>query len=350
MDVILHVGAHRTGTTSLQAFLERNRQLLVDNGVEVWTPRRTRSALFSGLYRAPHRIDDSIEDAAMQACSRIRHNCDELEDTGVRSLIVSEENLLGSMGANVAGCVLYPHVRFRLGRIAPAFRVRCKRVVLGIRSYDWHWTSMIAFGLGKGRKLPSAQMLTDIATQPFRWRHIIQDLASAFPRAEILVFPFETMVRMPEAQVSAMVGTSLTGRIEGGNIWLNPTRIGSDQQEREDDSRWSPFAEDQRSMMRRDYAEDIAWLKAGADGLASLIDSPAFVPGTTGSGRGLHHDEGQRSLGRTGRERVAWATAQRSDVADARRHPGQPGLYRGRHLRARPFGHDPGQGAFYPGC
>ena len=79
MDVILHVGAHRTGTTSLQAFLERNRQLLNDNGIAVWTPRWTRSALFSGLYRAPHRIDDGIENAAMQACSGIRGACDDLE-------------------------------------------------------------------------------------------------------------------------------------------------------------------------------------------------------------------------------------------------------------------------------
>ena len=145
-----------------------------------------------------------------------------------------------------------------------------------------------------------AQQLTDIATQPFRWRHIIQDIAAAFPRAEVVVFPFETMVRLPEAQVSVMVGRSLTGRAEGGNEWLNPTPIGTEQQESADDSRWSPFTEDQRAMMRRDYAEDISWLKAGADGLASLVDSPAFVPGTTGSGRGLNHDEGQRSLGGTG--------------------------------------------------
>ena len=57
MEVILHIGAHRTGTTSLQRAVQRNRKKLADNGVAFWGAQITRGGRFSGLLRANDATD-----------------------------------------------------------------------------------------------------------------------------------------------------------------------------------------------------------------------------------------------------------------------------------------------------
>ena len=50
MEIVLHIGAHRTATTSFQAYMRGNAPGLVQGGVAFWGPLRTRNGLFSGLW------------------------------------------------------------------------------------------------------------------------------------------------------------------------------------------------------------------------------------------------------------------------------------------------------------
>ena len=61
--------------------------------------------------------------------------------------------------------------------------------------------------------------------------------------------------------------------------------------------RWHPFTNAQTALMRAAYAQDLAWLRGGADGLATYIDSPEAIAGATGPRRGQHDDERQTRMG-----------------------------------------------------
>ncbi len=53
MRLILHIGAHRTGTTSFQSYMRRHSAELSDAGIGFWGPVRTRKGLFSGIQPTP---------------------------------------------------------------------------------------------------------------------------------------------------------------------------------------------------------------------------------------------------------------------------------------------------------
>jgi len=68
MDVILHIGAHRTATTTFQAWMLQNADALAAGGIAYWGPDRTRAGLFSGLVKRPDLV--TPEDG--MALSRLR--------------------------------------------------------------------------------------------------------------------------------------------------------------------------------------------------------------------------------------------------------------------------------------
>lgn len=49
MKVILHIGAHRTGTTSFQSYMRRNADFMRIRRIGFWGPLRTRGGLFAGV-------------------------------------------------------------------------------------------------------------------------------------------------------------------------------------------------------------------------------------------------------------------------------------------------------------
>ena len=53
MDVILHLGAHRTGSTTFQSYMRRSHSELSSSKVGYWGPQRTRQGLFAGIVPSP---------------------------------------------------------------------------------------------------------------------------------------------------------------------------------------------------------------------------------------------------------------------------------------------------------
>ena len=56
MDVILHIGAHRTATTTFQHYMRGQSSELARAGIGFWGPWRTRGGLFSGVMPGPVAI------------------------------------------------------------------------------------------------------------------------------------------------------------------------------------------------------------------------------------------------------------------------------------------------------
>lgn len=280
MDVVLHLGAHRTGVASLQSFLADNARVLEERRVSLWGRDMTRSGIYSGLIRRPDRIGQELELRGRRSIGIINVLQELLEDDGCRQLLVSEPKLLGTLRTSLEQNSLYPWLDERLRRIAPAFAERCTRIVILIRDYERFWASALAAEIDRGTGWPSHGVLEALSSQPRRWRHVVEDVAHAFPNAEVVVVPFESAIGMPEYQVGLLLPDGLAGTdttaLRRSRHWQNQSpgpwklrRILSDRGARDDveivvddGGRWRPFTSQQSGRMRAAYEEDLSWLKS----------------------------------------------------------------------------------------
>lgn len=316
VDVILHLGAHRTGTTTLQVYLENNRDNLNQIGTEFWGGNRTRSGLFSGLVKRPCEITHDAVLRGERSSGLIRMELDRLTHCLVDTLIVSEENMIGVMGNNLEQAQLYPDAKARLQRFAPAFEHRCKRIALSVRSYDKYWASVMAFLVERGHEMPCDDLLDRLVTQPRRWRDVIGEIASVFPRAQLMVWPFEGLIGQVDAQLATLNGGRVPATMRGRDDWHNASAgLGKLRQVLKDrgqhrrasqipagDSRWQPFADNHIAAFRDQYADDINWLRSGADGIATYVENADSGAADIdlrphNQERGHFHDQEERSVG-----------------------------------------------------
>ncbi|MFW2544600.1 hypothetical protein ACN2XU_18345 [Primorskyibacter sp. 2E107] len=310
MDVILHIGAHRTASTSFQHFMRAHAGPLAGHGVGFWGPGRTRTGLLHGVADAP------VSSAqARRSVGRVRLNLNGAERRGANVLIVSDENLIGTPRRCLRARALYPEIGLRMTRLHAAF-APVSRVVLQVRSLDHWWASVMAFLVPRGGGIPPAAAMEQIASATRSWRHVITDLACACPDSEIIVSPFEVFGSRPDLLFSQMAGRDWP---LGGNpdaFWLNQRpllpklrqvveqRGGDATLLPTGDGRWQPFTDDQAARLREAYADDLFWLRAGADGLARLTQDPepAKTAKTLVVGhdlRGHGHDGSARRLAPT---------------------------------------------------
>lgn len=308
MDVILHIGAHRCATTTFQGYLRRNAARLARDGTGFWGPGRTRNGLFSGLSDAPPAgpVRDPLR-RARRARGRIRLNLRRSADAGLERLVVSDENMLGAMGANRRAGGLYPAAGERIARFAEAFGIMPLRLALTIRAPEIWWPSALGYGLSRGAPLPGSAELEAIAAARRGWREVITDLACAAPNAQILVLPFEVFAGRPDAQLAALIDRAAPNL--HSRDWRNPTpRLEELRQLRPDldlpdgSGRWQPFTPVQTAQLRRLYEADMAWLTAGADGLARLVTDPDKTPAgenppTPDATRGRRDEQDRRLAG-----------------------------------------------------
>ncbi|KUF12030.1 hypothetical protein [Pseudoponticoccus marisrubri] len=280
MDIILHLGAHRTGSTSFQAYLRAHRAVIDGQGAGFWGPRRTRTGLLHGLSGPP-----ATAAQARRARGRVQLNLAAARRQGVGTLIVSDENLIGSTRGNLRARTLYPDIGERMARLHAAF-APVTRIVLQIRSPETWWASALSFLVARGEAVPPAQVLDRIAGSPRSWRHVIADLACACPGAELRITPFERFADHPHRLLRAMGETLQAPDCAPGAFWANRrpdlaalraclAERGSPTEALPDGAgRWQPFDAGQSARLREAYADDLFWLRAGADGLAILTEDP----------------------------------------------------------------------------
>jgi len=316
MDVILHIGAHRCATTSFQHYMRSNRAVLTASGIGFWGPLRTRSGLFRGIQPGPEiRLG---RDVKRRALGRVRLRCAQSEEMGLRKLIVSDENMIGSMRANLRLADLYTGAGGRMARFAEAFDGYVTDVALNVRSPELYWASMFGFFAEHGRGLPRAGLLSRIAASPRSWRDVIEEIARAMPRARVHVLPFERFAGRADQQLCLLSDTAVPAVTDDACHNKTPDLDALRQIVAPGEGtlpggsgRWMPFSKTQRAEMRERYADDLMWLAGGADGLAELAQIPAQSEAETHLPKpeltkGSDNDSRHRQVARAGRERAAW--------------------------------------------
>ncbi|MFC6686384.1 hypothetical protein [Jhaorihella thermophila] len=286
VDVILHVGAHRCATTSFQSYLRRNTPVLARQGIGFWGPIRTRGGLLRGVIPRPALGQGPAILAA--AADRIGAHLERCARRGVKTLIVSDENIVGSMRDNRMDADLYLRAGDRVASHVSAFGGNVMAVVLNIRALDRYWASALGYGVGRGLGLPGPVTLAAIASLSRGWRGVIEEIAQAAGGATVLVAPFECFAGRADAQLRAIA--QCDAPFDHAGEWKNETpdlsrlRRRLDAREAaelpESEGRWNPFSDEQAALLRQRHDEDLRWLAAGADGLARLLDeTDAGLPG-----------------------------------------------------------------------
>lgn len=284
MDIFLHTGAHRTGTTSFQHYLRANRATLLADQTTFWEPDFLRPNMLAGLFTKERTLNG--RNLQRRAMGRVRLHATHAHRAGAKRLLISEENMIGAPRACLRAGLMYPGVGERLSRLATALDGRVRRVVLTIRAQDLWWSSVMAYAVGQGHVVPNADHRAAIAFHPRGWRDVITDMACALPGAEIIVAPFEQIAG--RANRLFELATDRSAPASAADVWLNRSpdlpklearlgavdmtlaALGAGGQNRE--GRWNPFTTEQVAALRETYADDMMWLTAGADGLARLTE------------------------------------------------------------------------------
>ena len=287
MDIILHVGAHRTGSTSFQHYLRGNRGQLCADGTALWEPHMLRKGMMDGLFAKPRMMNG--RNLQRRAMGRLRMHAAQAERAGAERLLISEENMIGAPRACLRAATLYPAIGERMARLDAAFEGGITRVVMSIRALDLWWSSVAAYGVGRGHTVPEVGRLNAIAGAPRSWRDVITDLSCALPQAEIMIFPFEQFAGQADKMLAK--ATMRPAPLTHAQSWLNRSPDVVMLRDRmaengvplaelpphlaEGEGRWNPFTPEQAARLREAYADDMMWLTAGADGLATLTQDPS---------------------------------------------------------------------------
>ncbi|WP_146590837.1 hypothetical protein [Puniceibacterium confluentis] len=312
MDIILHLGAHRTGSTSFQRYMRASEDRLANLGIGFWGPGRTRNGLFHDVPIRPRSPQ-----IARRAAGRVRLACHATAQRGIAVLVISDENMIGTPRNMIAARTLYPQLGERMARFHHAFGGRIRRVSLQIRSLDTYWASLLAYALPRGNPLPDGDTLRLMAQAQRSWRAVITDLACALPGVEIVVTPFERFADRPDRLLAQMSRTPFLPAAQPGEYWFNRSPdlaalrgVLADRGENPDrlprlPGRWQPFTAGQTGLLRETYSDDLYWLRAGADGLARYIEETepdktrlTWPPDPATRGH-THHDSHQRTLAQT---------------------------------------------------
>ncbi len=282
MKVFLHIGAHRCATTTFQEYMRQNVGLTAVKGVGYWGPQVTRSGVFQGVLPGPQPLPKG--DAAKRARGRLKMKLAAARASGFDQLVISDENILGSLPQNLHLGELYSDAAERLSRFGGAFDGELTDIVINIRALDHYWASALTYGVARGFAFPSTNTLDRFARSDRSWRDVITDVATALPDVNVWVQPFDTFGGRPNAQLASMTGIQAprdharirlnrSPRVEELSAYL----LEEDAAKLSDQfGVWRPFDTEQTALMREAYADDIMWLVGGADGLAKISEDNQY--------------------------------------------------------------------------
>lgn len=257
---ILHIGAHRTGTTSLQRFLKDNTAVLEKNGIDFLCPPDSR---VGGI---PASVADKLKQRSTSPATQ---------------MIISDENLLGTMEYNSRSELLYPSAKENLKRIAALYQPDV--VMLSIRELGDFWTSSILFCMSRnGVPFPAKENLEAIAAGKRSWLDVVDDIRSVFPDARLVLREFSHLKDNPKRFLKVSTGwqewndTKLNRRIQNARpgadevVSLLLTRRDFQSLSRLGDTLETQiFSPSQRERMYARYQDDLE--KLWADHGASLL-------------------------------------------------------------------------------
>jgi hypothetical protein len=171
--IVLHIGAHKTGSTALQAALQNHSDMLIGNDI-VTMPRRLSAEMF-------------VHEMLLEAREVIA-------DINAETLIITHEVILGWPFGPIGKLMpthpfLYPEAKQRLDALACIFEGFDVGIVYYIRDQASFLESFYIQCIQGGATFSFDEWIAKIDLSRLSWRPIIDEIRSRFP---ICVKRFET--------------------------------------------------------------------------------------------------------------------------------------------------------------
>lgn len=196
--IVLHVGAHRTGTTLFQEYLRRSTDIARKSGIFVRGIAETRRGLLRNImYR---EIEEDLHDDR-GALGELRESI----ESDSHRVLISDENILGTMEGNFLSNKLYPDPVervSRIGQVLPEFDT----IYLSIRPYTTWWMSAFSYLQSTGRLVFNKDMFERIAENDRGWPQIVSELLEGFPEIRVIVREYRYQIDNPKRQFREVTG------------------------------------------------------------------------------------------------------------------------------------------------
>jgi hypothetical protein len=252
MKVFLHIGAHRTGTSSLQACLAENLARLGEMGFAFWGPPVLRDAPFTKIVKNTRQAkgDGSLS----RQRDAIRGLVDEIARSG-RDLIVSDENICGTMTTNIARGTLYHKARQRMRIFSRLFAGHDLTSLFTLRETADYWLS--CYGYMQKQDAPDQAQRTRLAlaSRAQGWAHVVTELRRGQVSGDMHVLPYK-----PAHDPRDMIGLMISRGKAAGLRLSTPIRNARPSQRRA-----SFFDDRQLQTLAAAYEQDLEILRAPAD-------------------------------------------------------------------------------------
>jgi len=189
-SIRLHIGAHRTGTSALQATLDHNVNVLKTYNVAIMTPWRMGQRDHLGLRLVARSLQLASTNSGIRKWRHIyaakKHFNTLNTQKDVDTLIISDENFLGIPFSYTDGESIYPHCAAHLHDLAKILPVKPQRVHLTIRDYAGFLASVYAMSvLYRGGAPRFETIKPKLLELKHRWLHVLCSARKVFPNSEI---------------------------------------------------------------------------------------------------------------------------------------------------------------------
>lgn len=187
--VFLHVGAHRTGTSSFQMCLDLNRAALDAAGFDLAYPGRDGIPGGRLRLKLPGPGDKAPQEMVPRAARAIVSH----SSGPARALILSEENIPGRMFHFYQGR-FYPAAEARLTVLKAALQTlgvaRIARVLLVLRSYDRLFASAYRKRAEDNAVPPFGELVPKFLAMDRGWPALVRAVKSILAPEELIVVDY----------------------------------------------------------------------------------------------------------------------------------------------------------------
>lgn len=214
MEIFLHLGAHKTATTYLQETLSANRGLLDAHGIGFVPPSTYRPMIRHAASRDRTLNRVGVIRRARKTRS-IAGIITSARRAGRRRLIISEENLLGTLDRTLTGSWFYDRCRGELGDIIRALNGHRVTAMLALRNYADFFPSAYAQALKAGTFCPFDEaMKARLLSQVRGWPEVIADIAGALPPgSKLKIWQYEAMETHEADIVAEFIGHDIRSHL-----------------------------------------------------------------------------------------------------------------------------------------
>lgn len=204
MTFHLHVGAHKTASTHLQATLQKNRAVLAEAGIAWHRPDDVRALVKTdqGASARMGALPSLRRFRAMQRLAQLDANADRI--------VASDENSFGRCAEIFRSRALYPtaYDRMRLWRKLSSHR--SATVYLAIRDYSRFFSGAYIQAIRNAAFFePSKADRTALVDAARGWLDVVADVRRALPNARIIVWRYEDYEAVRDDLILRLTGHAL---------------------------------------------------------------------------------------------------------------------------------------------